>query len=1068
MAVSTLPALTARTTAAAAHARPREVDAVKLNGDAMSEEGRSESESTDKGGPEPLVPSEAKNEEANQGGNGSGEGSAGAALERPTPKGAGKDSSSGETEVPAPKFFIVGVGASAGGLDALGDLLASIKLDGMAFVIVQHLAPDHESLLAELLSRTSKILQVATATDGRKVEPNHVYVIPPNANLALMHGVIHLVAPVSDSGPKLSIDFFFRSLADDQGASAIGIILSGTGTDGTFGLKAIKAAGGMTFVQEPSSAKYDGMPRSALSSGHADFCLAPHEIAQELTRISKRPALATLPKPPTVTPGIQEHLGKLFVLIRSEFGIDLADYKPSTVERRIDRRMMMHRIETLQNYVKYVQSNPQEVGALYKDMLIAVTQFFRDHDPFEALKTRVFPHLVEKRDPNAPIRVWVPACATGEEAYSIAICLTEFLEERGAGTRIQIFGTDIDVESIQYARRGVYPQNIALDVTPDRLSRFFVKKDDEYQVSRRVRDMVVFSNQNILKDAPFSRLDLVSCRNLLIYLQPPAQKKVLRTLHYSLNPLGLLLLGTSETVGDSPDLFSLVDRKIKLYTKKHFASVSAPDIGLGVPATPDVIRPAAPTRPTTNLAGLAERKVLEMYGPPGVVVNEQFDILHFRGHTGPYLDPAPGAASLNILRVARAELHIELKRALQRCLSEQVRVTAEVPFHDEGKAGAVQLDVVPIQEPETKTRCLLVLFHKMTSPKVVPVATADGDAKPALAALAALAQSNQELERELAITKEYLQETIGEKETANEELKSANEELQSSNEELQSANEELETSQEEMQSTNEELTTVNDELQSRMAELSRTSDDLHNILSGIDNAVIIVGMDFRIRRYTTAAEKLLNLVPGDVGRSISHIDAFVGGITIEQKVSGVIESLAPVEEEILCANHRFYALRIAPYRTLDHSIRGAIVNLVDIDVRKKAAELTHDVGQYAERFLGAIGHPLLILDAKLRILWANDLYYKTFQVTIEETIGSTISNVREQQWTDPSLREALERALREGTSFRDLRVRHRFQQGRERTLRIGGSRIPMVTEASLVLVSIEDDHSRAQGTKEKG
>ncbi|HSF19534.1 MAG TPA: chemotaxis protein CheB [Vicinamibacteria bacterium] len=981
---------------------------------------------------------------------------------RPTPARDGDDSGAGSTEPPG--FFIVGVGASAGGLEALGDLFASIHIDGMAFVIVQHLAPDHESLLAELLSRSSKI-SVTTAADEVRVEPNHAYVIPPNTDLGIMHGVVHLIEARSGHGPRQPIDFFFRSLAEDQGSSSIGIILSGTGTDGTLGLKAIKAAGGLTFVQEPSSAKYDGMPRSALASGHADYCLAPREIAEELTRISRHPALALLPKPPTPAPAVQEQLGKLFFLVRSEFGNDLTSYKLSTLERRIERRMTMHKIATLRDYLKFVQSSPQELAALYKDMLITVTNFFRDHEPFEALKDRVFPRLIEERGPNAPIRVWVPACATGEEAYSIAICLLEFLEKKGSDSRVQIFGTDIDVDSIQHARRGVYPQNIALDVSADRLNRFFVKKDNDYQVSRRVRDTVVFSNQNILKDAPFSRLDLVSCRNLLIYLQPSAQRKVLRTLHYSLNPIGFLLLGTSESVGDSPDLFSLVDRRTKLYARKPFASSGALDIAFGMPATPDVAQPAAATRPIVNLQTLSDRKVLELYGPPGVIVNEHLEILHFRGHTGAYLDPMPGAASFNVLRLARPELHMELKRAINRGLSEQVRVMTEVTFHHDGKASAVALDVVPIQEPETKTRCLLVMFHELTPPKEVPVVAVDGDVAPSLAPLA---HRIQELERELALTKEYLQDTIEEKESTNEELKSANEELQSSNEELQSTNEELETSKEEMQSTNEELTTVNDELQNRMAELSQMSDDLHNVLSGTDNAVIIVGMDLRIRRYTASAEKLLNLVPGDVGRSISHIDAFVGGAAVEQRVSGVIASLTPVEEEILCTNHRYYALRIVPYKTLDHAIRGAIVSLVDIDVRKKATEITRDVGLYAERFLGAIGHPLLILDAKLRIVWANDPYYERFQVTVEETVGSNFPKVWAQPRNDASLREALERTLAEGTPFRDLRVRHLFQEGRERTLRMGGSRIPVVTEMSLVLVSIEDEHARVREATMEG
>ncbi|HYQ96290.1 MAG TPA: chemotaxis protein CheB [Candidatus Eisenbacteria bacterium] len=954
-------------------------------------------------------------------------------------------------EADSDKFFVVGIGASAGGLEALGELVKHVPLEHMAFVVVQHLSPHHESVLTQLLSRTSKI-EVATATNGTRVTPNHVYVIPPNTDLALLNGVIHLLSPPGGDRPRLPIDHFFRSLAQDMGSSAIGIILSGTGTDGTLGLRAIKEGGGLAFVQDPSSAKYDGMPRSALASGYADFCLTPMAIGQELARISKRPEALKRPKPPNRTARMQEQIVRLFLLVRSAFGNDLTRYKPSTVERRIERRMTLHRIGKLDEYVKYVESNPDELHALYKDMLIAVTNFFRDPVAFEALKGRIFPKILDGKDGQSAIRIWIPACATGEEAYSVAISLIEFLGDRLPDKRVQIFGTDVDEDSIQTARRGVYHQNIELDVSPERLGRFFVKKDGDYQISRRIRDMVVFSKQNLLRDAPFSRMDLVSCRNFLIYLQPSAQKKVLSILHYALGAPGYLMLGTSETVGDAPDLFSLVDRKNKMYAKRHTAKVPTLDEIMSVSGYVERIEPGSALRPAVSLQALADRKILEVYGPPGVLINENLDILHFRGHTGPYLDPSPGSASFSIMRLARPELHIELTRSIQEAFGGDKRVATEVKFREGEKVSAVRLDIVPVQEPETKTRCLLVSFMKLEPPEDLlpaPVAESETDQR-----VIALGKRMQELEWELKATKEYLQSTIEDKESANEELKSANEELQSANEELQSANEELETSREEMQSSNEELTTVNEELQNRMAELSQTNDDLHNVLVGLDSPTIIVGMDLRVRRYTASAERVLDLAPADVGRSISFLDGFTG-LDTRARVHQVIETLVTVEDEVVCRNQHWYSLRVTPYKTLDHSIRGAVVTLTDIDVRKRSAELVRDVGQYAGKFLAAIHHPLLIMDGRLRIIWANEAFYSTFQAVSEETVGN-IFPAAAPLGIDSQVLERLEQTVRTGQPFRDLPVSIRLPNEGERSVKLGASRVPLPTDSVLILVSIEE------------
>ena len=938
-------------------------------------------------------------------------------------------------------LVVVGIGASAGGLEALGELVQHAPLGPMAFIVVQHLAPHHESLLPQLLARSTKLTVVA-AVDGTTLEGGHIYVSPPNANLAVLHGTLRLITPPDTHGVRLPIDFLFRSLADDQGSRAIGIVLSGTGTDGTFGLKAIKAAGGITMVQDPASAKYDGMPRSALASGAADFCLPLQRIGEELTRIATDPR----PRPAHATTPIRTHdqLAKLFVVIRSEFGNDLTHYKQATIERRIERRMAFHRLERLEDYVRLVQQDRDELHALYKDMLITVTRFFRDPGMFDALKERVLPKLFEHKEVGAPVRVWVPACATGEEAYSIAMCLLEYCEAEGKHARIQIFGTDLDDDCIQHARRGIYPMNIALDVPPGRLNRFFTKKDDELHVSRRVRDLLVFSRQNILKDAPFSRIDLASCRNLLIYLEPPAQKRVLRILHYALTPAAFLVLGSSETASDASELFSAVDHKHKIYRKKHAPTQVGNDVTFGVPHT-GVSPPPVPVRPTLSLQAIADRKVLELYGPAGVVLNEDLEIVQFRGHTGPFLDPAQGAASLSLLKVARFELHVALRRSIEQAIASRQRVTAEVNYPVVEKRSVVAIDVVPLQDPDTTARCWLVLFRAM------PIADESPSQKLG-EPRSDLETRIRELESELSSARDFLQSTVEEKEGMLEELKSANEELQSANEELQSTNEELETSREELQSTNEELTTVNDELESRMSELGQTNDDLHNVLSGVDNAVVIVGLDLRIRRYTSAAAKLFKLIPADIGRTIGFIDRFLGG-SLEPRVSSVIQSLSTLDQEVLAANQRWYALRIAPYKTLDHSIRGALVTLVDIDVRKRAVEMTHDVAAYAARFLVAIGHPLLIIDRKLRVVWCNELFLDAFQLAPDETIGNVLTTLGAQQFKELGGRVA--ETFASSMVFRDLELRVASADAGERVLRVGGSQIPASGDTALMLLSFE-------------
>jgi two-component system CheB/CheR fusion protein len=987
---------------------------------------------------------------------------------KPMDQKAGTDDKSASAERP---LTVVGIGASAGGLEALASMIKELELDNTAFVVVQHLSPDHESMLGELLSRSTS-MKVVTITDGMALEANRIHVIPPNTDLALLHGVLHLMPPMNGRGPRLAVDFFLRSLAADRGERAIGVILSGAGTDGTFGLEAIKAEGGITFVQDPATARYDGMPRSALDSGCADFCLAPDAIGRELVRLSRHPYLArdaSASASATALAPVQ-HLGKIFILIRKEFDNDLTHYKHTTIERRIERRMALHKIDKLGDYVKYLQSNRSELVILYKEILIGVTTFFRDRAPFEYLSAVVFPRLMEHKKPGDAIRIWSAGCSTGEEAYSVAICLLEFLGDRALDFKIQIFGTDIDEASIQRARRGIYPQNISLDVSLERLHRFFRKEDGEYQVSRAVRDLLVFATQNLTKDAPFSRLDLVTCRNVLIYLQPVLQKKVLRILHYALNSGGCLMLGTSETVGDSPDLFGLQDRKNKVYLRKNITALPTLDVIFSAPSDDRASVPAPPpreNRPVVSVQLLADRKLLDRYAPPGVLLNENLEILQFRGRTGPYLEPSPGVASLHIFKHVRPELQADLRSAIQQARVAGVPVTSEAVLRERGGSATrrITIEVIPLHEGSGGNNCLLVTFRDdLESPRPSPPAEAEAPAGVQSPAELKI----EDVERELQATKDYLQSTIEELETANEELQSSNEELQSSNEELQSTNEELETSKEELQSTNEELTTVNDELQNRMSELNQSRDDLDNLLQGIDSAAVIVGTDMRMRRFGRTAEKLLHLAPTDVGRPIAHLSGVVKNTDLEADVQESISHARAVQRDVVISQ-RWYVMRAEPYLTSDRAIRGTLLLFAEIPPKTHTLDQALAAAEYASTLLVTIKHALLILDEKMQVVWANAAFYQTFDVTPADTTGNLMQRLGNSQWAHPQLVELVRTTLASGLPFKGFEIVYEMPRG-QRRMSVGGSIIPGPpprSEQRLILIVIEEVSAPPPGPDSK-
>jgi len=814
-------------------------------------------------------------------------------------------------------------------------------------------------MLGEILARGTR-LRVVTIEHGMKLEPATVYVAPPACDISL-DGERLLTTSASSRAPSHAIDSFFRSLASAGGPMAVGVVLSGSGSDGTVGLRAIKEEGGITFAQDPSTAGQPGMPQSAIDSGAADFALAPAAIADELVGLGAQPYLARAAQIDDA-----EAESRIFERLRVAHGIDFALYKRSTIDRRIARRMALHKLEKPADYVALLASDDGELRALYNDLLIGVTRFFRDAEPFEALKTVVFPRLLDQRGSEQPIRIWIAGCSTGEEAYSIAISLLELLGDRAGAYRIQIFATDVDDDALARARAGVYPTSIEMDVAPELLQKYFTQTDKGYQLARKVRDLIVFARHNLGKDPPFSRLDLVTCRNVLIYMQAALHRRVMRVFHYALNPNAFLVLGTSESLGDSAELFTLIDRKLKVYAKRDMPATAVFDFSLPHRSPHDdaELGPPPDPRPLVNIGQLADRKVIEKYAPPGVIVDDRLDIVQFRGHTGPYLDPTPGAATLNLAKLARPDLLVALRTTAGKVLVDGLPSTSPpIPLRSPSGERSVSIDVLPLPEAGGR-RCLLVLFQEAArepGPAARPVA-GGGDGQPRADA------RNTELERELATAKEYLQSTIEELEAANEELQSANEELQSSNEELQSANEELETSREELQSTNEELATVNDELQNRMLQLSIANDDLHNVLLNATSALIIVGTDLRIRRFSSSAERLLNLVSGDVGRPIAYLCNVVSARDIEMVAAESLASNAVHEQRVRCIDGSWHQMRMVPYRTADHALRGLVIELVRSQPPPGTPEST-TFNPFAERVMAALPTAAMLVDRqKLLVL----------------------------------------------------------------------------------------------------
>ncbi|MEK6663987.1 MAG: chemotaxis protein CheB [Pseudomonadota bacterium] len=953
-------------------------------------------------------------------------------------------------------FPIVGIGASAGGLEAFEQFFRHVTPDcGMAFVLVPHLDPGHASLLTEILQRTTT-MPVLEVTDQMTLAPNQVHVIPPNRDMAIFHGVLQLSVPDVPRGLRMPIDAFLRSLAEDQGEKAIGIILSGTGTDGTLGLRAILGTGGVSLVQEPSSAKYNGMPTSAIQAGYATHVL-PVEKMPAVLLAGVRSLAAHQETPPA--PAAAGGMNRILMLLRNATGHDFSLYKKSTIGRRIERRMSQHNIEDTELYARYLKEHPAELKLLFKELLINVTSFFRDPEAFVALKQDILPHLFKDKPEGYAFRVWVAGCATGEEAYSIAILLRELMDETQQEFKIQIYATDLDDDAIAVARAGIYPPNIAQDLSPDRLRRFFIKEDAGYRVKKEVREMVVFATQNVIKDPPFTKLDLLSCRNLMIYLEPELQNRLIPAFHYALKPDGALFLSPSESIGNHPDLFAPLSRKWKFY--RAISSVTSTRAvmagGLSWAAHSGDKAPEEAMKKTkeTDFAELTRRILLQSFAPASVVTDLKGDILYVHGETGKYLRPAPGQATLNVIDMAREGLQLELRAALQNAIQGAPTLNREMLVKTNGDFQSVSLSVRPLPNPDANQGLLLMSFQDVAHPAQVKPGRGKRAAPPIEL------RRVEELERDLAYTKENLQATIEEQQASNEELKSTNEEMQSTNEELQSTNEELETSKEELQSVNEELITVNAELQAKIEQLAGMQNDMKNLLDNIDIGTVFLDEHLVIKRFTREAARVYRLVASDVGRPLVDIKSDIEGKDLLAEAQTVLDTLAPFECEVRNMSGAWYLARIQPYRTLDNVIEGVVLTFTDISQRVEAAAAVQKARELAEGIVDTVREPLVVLDDALQVISASRSFYRAFQVTPQDTVGHSLYELGNRQWDIPSLRELLETILPRHQSFDDYAVEHDFPAIGHRKMLLNARRIEgKMGEPPLILLAMEEASER--------
>ncbi len=958
---------------------------------------------------------------------------------------------------------LIAIGASAGGLEALKRLLGALQEDAnLSIVVVQHLSPTHDSLLTSALHAATP-LGVVEVRDGMRLAAGQVHVIPPNAALVLEGDHLRLHARDEAARPPMPIDTFMRSVAAQRGAGAVGIVLSGTGSDGTLGLTAIRAAGGRTYAQEPSTAVHDGMPRSAIAADAVDLILPPEAIAADVVALA-RGAPAPSDGERAHEPEADDAFRQILHLLKVRTAVDVSHYKPSTLRRRIARRMTLAHVAAEPEYLRRLRDEPQELNALHDDLFIHVTSFFRDPEVFTALEEHVFPAMLAGRGKEAPIRLWVPGCSTGEETYSLAIAAREFLERNGSDVPIQVFGTDISERAIRVARAGEFPAGIAEQVSQERLARFFEQNAKGYRIVRPLREACVFVRHDLTADPPFSRIDLLSCRNVLIYFDAVLQKQVMPLFHYALNEPGFLLLGRTESLAGFGEYFSLVDQGHKIYARRAGA-------GRVRAATP---RMAGIERGVTAGVGSLPRAVQDLhrgldvlllarYVPAAVLVNDALDIVQVRGKTGPYLEPAPGIASLSLLKMARNGLGADLTQLVHRARTENAPVRKDgVRVHGDGGVTWVDLEVAPVDGVASAGRHFVVVFRERGPPPEPALATTTGTATATDAAGIA------ELRQELSASKLYVTTVMEQYAVGNQALAESNEELQATNEELQSANEELETAKEELQSTNEELTTVNDELQARYQEVNDLGNDLLNLVTSADIPIVIVDRERKVRRFTPNARAAFNLIPADLGRPITDIRPNVDAPELDAWIAEVIETVSVKEVEVRDRDGRWQRIQIRPYQTADRRIDGAVVSLVDVDALRRAVTEARHSRDFVAAALETVPVPVLVLDPRLRVTSANQAFYDAFRVAPAAAAGRPMAELGVGPWRSAALAARLRDAVERGDPFADLEAEYDVPDGGRRVAVVAGRVVPAaLDEARSIILAVQDVTERRRMQEEQ-